>query len=224
MLGWKFGNLQFFVMWILMRFLYRYWRRLKDRRKKEGTCSFQFACCFYQCHFTLVLLHRAWAVLSNFQHILVLPEPFSSPTPPSRGLTRTRLTSSSTRSLLWTNTIPTTTGDAVSWESYIPGSVGLLFWAPEILSSTPCSEVWLIVHKTPPAHVWGTRAADWHFLFIYLIPNSPWIPLVVSRFWKPQTFLTSKGNTHVLVYYLPRLFLLILLFKCFSISSINFLY
>lgn len=222
--GWEFGNLQFFVMWILTLFPYRYWRRLKDRRKKEGICSFQFVCCFYQCHFTLVLLHHAWAVLSNFQHILVLPEPFSSLPSPSRGLTRTRLTSSSTKSLLWTNMIPATTGYVISWEGHIHDSVGLLFWAPEVLGSTPCSEVWLIVHKTPPAHVWGTRGTDWHFLFICLIPKSPWIPLLVSRFWKPQTFPTSKGNTHVLVYYFLPLFLLILLFKFFSICSINFLY
>lgn len=74
--------------------------------EKEGTCLFQFACCSYQSHPMHVASPwlQQWfptysIILLFANHLHHLPLPYPTP----QGVARTRLTTSSSRALLWTN-------------------------------------------------------------------------------------------------------------------------
>lgn len=100
----------------LMLFMYRHWRRLKDRKRKKETFFFSLSA-VSKCHFTLVLLHSVCSITFQFpvyfgsSWTILITHP-----PTSQGLIRTRLTSSSTRPHLRTNVIPAPTDNAISWE------------------------------------------------------------------------------------------------------------
>lgn len=102
-----------------------------------------------------------------------------------------------------------------------PGSVGLLFWPPE--SSTPCSEVWLIVHKTLHGHPWVNQS-KWLAFSLHMSDSQIYVDPTLSFYvLKTPTFFPFLKAIPIFLFIISIFILSHLPFQFFNICLINLL-